>query len=387
MVNWGEYKITSKETKSDYIRFNLNNWVEYSDDRKMYISCYYTQPFTEWEGGDKVKIDNEKTSKNRSDISFSFYDNIIFMYSSHWEDKYQEAVREKNNLETERNEWRTKFYSKNRDYEEWKEKYEDAQEELDKLKNERLRETRENANERLRQQGIESTLRVENTRLQERLESASSRLIEAKKETEDTKTELSVVRREKDNQLAIFENKLDQKQQLLENVRQALKDLEIKHEKEKAEKNAEVKEKDSELKEKEKELKRKEEEVKNSQKQAKQSQEELLSERLRLKYGKLEIFANQIGINLQQVSDLCRYCERLVHARKSCNKTNIETHEDNITKIREGLRQRGFQIKDVQKFCDRCEKIAKMRVELSEVRQQQQQYQVQQEVPYNNRIN
>jgi len=124
----------------------------------------------------------------------------------------------------------------------------------------------------------------------------------------------------------------------------------------------------------------------NLRERAGQSREELLTEKIRLKYSKLEIFANQIGINLQQVSDLCRYCERLVHARKNCNQANIETHEDNITRVREELRQRGFQIEDIQKFCDKCEKIAKMRVELNEIRQQQ--YEARQELPpiNNNRI-
>jgi hypothetical protein len=118
------------------------------------------------------------------------------------------------------------------------------------------------------------------------------------------------------------------------------------------------------------------------------SREELLSERINLKYGKLEIFANQIGINLQQVSDLCRYCERLVHAQKNFNQANVETHEDNITRVREGLRQGGVGIENIQKFCHKCEKIAKMRAELNEIRQQQPQQEARQELPlpYNNRI-
>ena len=61
--------------------------------------------------------------------------------------KYQKN-EVKNNLERERNEWRTKFSNKNREYEDEKEKREKIQKELDKLKDERLRETRENASEK-----------------------------------------------------------------------------------------------------------------------------------------------------------------------------------------------------------------------------------------------
>jgi len=106
-----------------------------------------------------------------------------------------------------------------------------------------------------------------------------------------------------------------------------------------------------------------------------------------LRYGKLEIFANQIGINLQQVDSLCRYFERLVHAQKNYNQSNVETHESNIARVREGLRQIGLQIENIQKFCNKCEKVAKMRFELNEIRRQQNQYEAQQEHPplYNNR--
>ncbi|KLL03120.1 MAG: hypothetical protein MRERV_52c015 [Mycoplasmataceae bacterium RV_VA103A] len=305
--------------------------------------------------------------------------------------KVENLQREKSDLERERNEWKRKFNDKNRECEDYKEKSERIQRELDNLKNERIRDTQTNANEKSRLERENAALRVENTRKDEQLTSANNQVIDLSRRLENKEEEVGIVRREKEEQAIMFENKLDQKSTLLENVRQSLRDLEIRNEREKSEKDSEVREKDSELRTKEEELKRKGEEVKRAQRKANQSQEELLTEKIRIKYEKLEIFANRIEINLQQVNDLCRYCERLIRARKSGNQVNIETHEDNIARVREGLRQRGLQIENIQKFCNKCEKIAKLRVELSEIRQQQgQQYEARQETPplnNNNRIN
>jgi hypothetical protein len=193
---------------------------------------------------------------------------------------------------------------------------------------------------------------------------------------------LGVVRREKENQIIMFENKLDQKSALLENVRQSLRDLEIRNEREKTEKDGEVREKDSELRTKEEELRRKEEEIKKTQRKAGQSREELLSERSSSKEAKLKAFATPLGVSLTQINNLRRYYERLTDARKNYNQANIETHEDNIARMEEELSQNNVSVENIQKIGRKCEKLAKIRVELNEIRQQQ--YQAQQEVPPHN---
>ena len=109
------------------------------------------------------------------------------------------------------------------------------------------------------------------------------------------------------------------------------------------------------------------------------SREELLNEKVNLKNDKLETFANNSGIGLNEVNNLLRYYERLIHARKNYNPTNIETHEGNINRVKEGLRQNGVNAGDTQKCCRKCEKVAKLRIELSEIRQQQ--FEARQEVP------
>ena len=74
---------------------------------------------------------------------------------------------------------------------------------------------------------------------------------------------------------------------------------------------------------------------------------------------------------MDEVNNLLRYYERLLHARKNYNQTNIETHEGNINRIKGIFRQNGVSVGDTQKCCRKCEKVAKLRMELNEIRQQQ----------------
>ncbi|CAG8449868.1 9085_t:CDS:2 [Ambispora gerdemannii] len=109
------------------------------------------------------------------------------------------------------------------------------------------------------------------------------------------------------------------------------------------------------------------------------SREELLNEKVNLKNEKLEIFANNSGINANEVDNLLRYYERLINARKNYNQVNIGTHEGNINRVRGIIRQSGVSVENTQKCCRKCEKVAKLRTELNEIRQQQ--YEARQEVP------
>jgi len=87
--------------------------------------------------------------------------------------------------------------------------------------------------------------------------------------------------------------------------------------------------------------------------------------------------AVQLGINLQQIDNLRRYYERLVDARKNYNQVNITTHESNITRIKQELINGGVSVANTQKIGRKCEKLAELRIELEEVRQEQ--YQARQE--------
>ena len=55
MTIWKEYKITKREKFSDFIRFTLNDWVEYEGGTKDIIDCTDTAYFARWEEGDTIK--------------------------------------------------------------------------------------------------------------------------------------------------------------------------------------------------------------------------------------------------------------------------------------------------------------------------------------------
>ena len=244
--------------------------------------------------------------------------------------KNDNLQREKTNLERELNDWRTKFNDKNRENEDNKEKLKQEkrgrQNDKERYNDDKLTWTRTEGEKNTEIAGLKTKLRNE----EDKVKSEKRRAVK-------------------------LEDKLEERNREIRELNRQLGELRTNNE--------------------------------NLRERAGQSREELLTGKIRLKRNKLEIFAIQIGINLQQVDILCRYCERLVHAQKNCNQANIETHESNIAGIKEELRQRGLQVENIQKFCDKCEKIAKMRVELNEIRQQQ--YEARQELPplnNNNRI-
>jgi len=288
---------------------------------------------------------------------------------------------EKNRLEGERNEWRRKFNDKNKDCEDYKEKYENALKEIDRLKNEKINENRRHNDAILSKERENSTIRVEKTREEEQKNAANNQVIDLSRRLENKEEELSVARREKENQEITLLTKIDQKQQLLENVRQSLADLRVENEREKAEKDIEINEKNSQLKEKETELKRKEEEIKNLRSQKGLSQEELLNEKLNSEKSNLELLANELRVNLEQINSLTKYHERLLVAQKGHNQANIDIHEANISRVKQELTDQEISVVHIQEICRKCKRIAELHWELE---QSQQQFQAQQEVPTNN---
>jgi NACalpha-BTF3-like transcription factor len=147
-----------------------------------------------------------------------------------------------------------------------------------------------------------------------------------------------------------LENKLDEKQQRLETVQESLTTLRIKYETETASKDNE--------------LKLREKAIRLLKSQAEQSREELLRERLDLKEEKMEEVADELGIDLGQINKLRNYYENLINARESLNQSDISTSEYNIARIKQEILNKGISIKKVQKLCSKCEKAAKLRIEL-----------------------
>jgi len=82
MVDRIEYKILGKEELSggDYprVKFTLNGGVRYKNGNKKYIILSNFHPHNKWIVGDKIKIDNDKTSKRDSTRDFRRRDGVVF---------------------------------------------------------------------------------------------------------------------------------------------------------------------------------------------------------------------------------------------------------------------------------------------------------------------
>jgi len=229
------------------------------------------------------------------------------------------------------------------DRDNWRRKYEETRSQLtNELNAEKLRNSNAMASEKLSRQSAESTLAIK----EENLKSTKVEIISLKKQIEDGKNELSLVRLEKDNQLT-------QKNNELKDVEKSLADLRIENEKEKTQKDAEINQKDDELQ-------RKEEKIKNLLSQKELSQEELLIEKLRSEKVNLESFATELKVDLEKIQGLIRDHKQLFQVQKSFNQTNIDIQEANISRTKRDLQGLGVGIITIQEVCRKCEKIAQL---------------------------
>jgi hypothetical protein len=210
----------------------------------------------------------------------------------------------------------------------------------------------------------------DNTRIQGQLDVANSNVTNLTKQLEDTKKELKLVCVEKEKELVIMGNKLDQRRDELEVLR-------LDHEREKVveeiEKNSLkdlIREKESVLRGVSDELGKKYQEIRDLQNQKGQSQGDLLNERLRSERSNLELFSTQLEIGLEQIDNLVRYHERLFQARKDSNQVNVITHQDNISRVKQELLLRRINIVNIQEICRKCERITELNWELEQIQEQ-----------------
>jgi hypothetical protein len=207
------------------------------------------------------------------------------------------------------------------------------------------------ANEKLSRQNTESTLRNEKKSVEEKLENFKTEKVGFLKQIEDGKKELSLIRVEKDNQLALIENKLTQKDDKLKVLEKAIEALRVGSEKA-------ISQKENSLQEKSGELRRKEQEIKVLQSERFRTQEELLIEKLNLEKSNLEVVASELEINLEAVHNLIKHYQRLLFARKERNRAVIEDSEGKIAKTKQTLLVSKISIENVRKISRECEKLA-----------------------------
>lgn len=247
----------------------------------------------------------------------------------------QNLQREYGRIERERNEWKRNFDNKNIENEANKQQLE---QEKRNRQNEVVKHANEIAGERLKSRNEKSVLQIENTRLQGQLNSSNdqNKKLETsnkdlKKELEDSKKELNLVR--------------------AENTKLQL----------------ESSQKNSELHAKFKELKLKDAEIILLKNQAGLSQEELLKLKIRFEERNLEQFATELKINLEQLNSLSEFHEKLFTAHKEHNQDNVINQKANIAQIKQKLLEKGISITNIQEICDKCERIAQLNWELSQI--------------------
>ncbi|CAI2173731.1 5648_t:CDS:2 [Funneliformis geosporum] len=219
----------------------------------------------------------------------------------------------------------------------------DLQQLTNQLNAERSSSINTRASERLEEQRVQSTLRNEKTLVERDLTSARNEIGSLKNLIEAGKNELSLVKVEKDNQIALVKVELTEKESELKELEKSMADLRVDHEKENAEKELQIR----------------------------LSQEELLEEKIRLKQEKLETFAGDTKISLEQIQNLCDYYETIISSRLSYNRDGIKEAEKSISKIKQEISQSGIQMGKIQKFCHKCEKMAKLRSQLDQILSQQ----------------
>ncbi|CAI2173155.1 11937_t:CDS:2, partial [Funneliformis geosporum] len=249
-------------------------------------------------------------------------------------DKYNALERERNDLRTDRDNWRRK-------HDELK----------DQLNNEKIRSANELANEKLNRQSTESTLRNEKRLAEEKLENFKTEKVGFLKQIEDGKKELGLIRVEKDKKIVSIEEKLTQKDDELRKLEKKMEVLRV--DKEKA-----IRQKENSLKETSGELKRKEQEIKVLQSQRFRTQEELLIERLNSEKSNLEVFASELKIDLEAIHSLTKNYQRLLFSRKERNRSVVEDSEGKIAKTKQSLLSSNISIENVRKISQECEKLA-----------------------------
>jgi chromosome segregation ATPase len=359
MVNWRTYRITSKTIGSNHILFYLDNYVSYSNssyNKYKHIYCSNCSPFYNWRENDFIEIDNDIARYRESGYYFSSISEVRLSCHGcgHSQTEYDDLKTRCSALERERNDLRT-------DRDNWRRKYDELK---DQLNTERTNNINTRANERLEEQRTRSALESEKTLLERDLTNAKNEITSLKNLIEEGKTELGLVRTEK-----------SQKEEEIKRIEEELSNLKIENERD-------LTQKINQLTEKESKLRQKDEEIQRLRSQRELSQEELLIEKLRSEKANLESFATELKIDLEKTQSLIDDHKQLFQAQKTDNQTNISTCENSIVRIKRDLQNSGVGIISIQEVCRKCEKIAELNWELTQI--QSHQYQAQQEVPTNN---
>ena len=355
MEDWRTYKITSKDTKSNCILFYLGNYVNYRNGSYNYkhIYCSNSNPFHNWREGDFIEIDNDVSRNRESGHYFGNTGEARINCSNvcgHSHGEYDDMKDKCDALEVERDDLRA-------DRDSWRKKRDEIK---DQLNNEKFESANKLAEEKLKSQNTELTLINEIKLEKEKTKNLETKSAGLSKQVEDITKELNLVRAEK-----------DKKDNELKELEKKMKTLQVDNEKV-------IIEKDNFLKEISDESKRKEQEIKKLQGEKFRNEWDLLNRRLSLEKGDLEVFASNLGIDLEEIYNLTENYEKLFFARKEHNRSVVKDSEGKIAKTKQSLLNSEINIDNIQKISRECERLAELSWSLEQVPQQ---YEAKQEIP------
>jgi chromosome segregation ATPase len=328
MVNWNSFKITERAERSNYVRFHLDGYVSYSSGSERYIDCTDTAYFSEWKEGDCVRVDFEKTREFSSSRDFTFYDNAIF---KSWT----------SNPELSR--VRSDYYS------------------LQSSHSSLQSRNSELCSDKSRLQSEIYSLQSQNSNLQSQISSLRTQNSEKDKQIAILNSQLASVQ----SQLRNKEGELVTTKKGLEELRGLFNDLTMTNNN------------------KDHELEKKEKKIRELKELLGKTKEEILDYKIKTKEGRLETLIQKLEIDRGKIRELRGIYQQLVRVGVN-NKDDIDDIEDKIEVIRDDLVDKGISIVDAKKLCQKCEKIAKLKLEQDKLYQER--FEAKQEVVvYNNK--
>lgn len=114
---------------------------------------------------------------------------------------------------------------------------------------------------------------------------------------------------------------------------------------------------------KDRDLEKKERKIRELKELLGKSKEEIIDYKIKAKESKLETLIQKLEVDRAQVRELQKVYQQLVRVRMDDSQDEIDIADDKIENIKDDLVDRGIDIVDVQKLCQKCESIAKLKAE------------------------
>lgn len=276
-----------------------------------------------------MQIDFEKTRQHSSSYDFTFYDNAIYKYYT-------------SNPELSR--VRSDYYSLQSSHSSLQSSYSSSQSRNSSLQSEVY--SLQSRNSSL--QSEVSSLRSQNSSKDIRISTLNSELTNVKNQLKDKEGKLVVVEKG------------------LEGLKVSFNDLTVTSNK------------------KDHEIEKKERKIRELKELLGKSKEEIIDYKLKTKEGKLEALIQKLEVDRTQIRDLRKTYQKFIIVCANNNQDEIDDYGDKIEEIKDKLIDGGIDMVDAEKLCQKCKKLAKLKVEQDNLYKER--FEAKQEVAfYNNK--